>query len=248
MTPAYEGDPDDPKVVPRAQWYTAPASFGQRKAGDCSPLPHKDADKGAVVTVLGHKNTDVTQANPARPIVFLPTIRPRSGAPSDCLTLIAALESGTARPAALGRRRPSTSSRSRPIVAVRETETAVIRMAGSIWNLPDSRWKKIGHTQHSIIRHRKAPTDCIPDVRLPSAANDDSRGNDRTVPQRGAQPSIRVERAGALAHVCVFQAKANADSRANRTQFPRQTERSFHGKANADSTANRTHVPRVSER
>ncbi|MEI5998101.1 mechanosensitive ion channel family protein [Paraburkholderia bengalensis] len=31
MTPAYEGDPDEPKVVPRAQWYTAPASSDQRK-------------------------------------------------------------------------------------------------------------------------------------------------------------------------------------------------------------------------
>ena len=25
MTPAYEGDPEKPKVVPKAQWYTAPA-------------------------------------------------------------------------------------------------------------------------------------------------------------------------------------------------------------------------------
>jgi small-conductance mechanosensitive channel len=27
MTPAYEGDPDEPKVVPPTQWYTAPASI-----------------------------------------------------------------------------------------------------------------------------------------------------------------------------------------------------------------------------
>jgi small-conductance mechanosensitive channel len=33
MTPSYEGDPDEPKVVPRAQWYAAPASSDQRKAG-----------------------------------------------------------------------------------------------------------------------------------------------------------------------------------------------------------------------
>ncbi|TDY43312.1 mechanosensitive ion channel-like protein [Paraburkholderia rhizosphaerae] len=32
MTPAYEGDPDQPKVVPREQWYTAPASPDERKA------------------------------------------------------------------------------------------------------------------------------------------------------------------------------------------------------------------------
>jgi len=26
MTPAYEGDPEQPKLVPREQWFTAPAS------------------------------------------------------------------------------------------------------------------------------------------------------------------------------------------------------------------------------
>ncbi|MDN0075118.1 mechanosensitive ion channel family protein [Crenobacter sp. SG2303] len=31
MTPAYEGDPDVPKVVPREQWYAAPASPGHRE-------------------------------------------------------------------------------------------------------------------------------------------------------------------------------------------------------------------------
>jgi small-conductance mechanosensitive channel len=31
MTPAYEGDPDEPKVVPREQWYAAPASSNQRE-------------------------------------------------------------------------------------------------------------------------------------------------------------------------------------------------------------------------
>ena len=25
MTPAYEGDPEQPKLVPREQWFTAPA-------------------------------------------------------------------------------------------------------------------------------------------------------------------------------------------------------------------------------
>jgi len=25
MTPAYEGDPDEPKVVPQERWFTAPA-------------------------------------------------------------------------------------------------------------------------------------------------------------------------------------------------------------------------------
>jgi hypothetical protein len=26
MTPAYEGDPDQPKIVPPEQWYAAPAA------------------------------------------------------------------------------------------------------------------------------------------------------------------------------------------------------------------------------
>ncbi|KWZ58796.1 hypothetical protein WK57_17155 [Burkholderia ubonensis] len=39
-----------------------------------------------------------------------------------------------------------------------------------------------------------------------------------------------------------------AYSRPKRTRIPEQTERSFHDKPNADSTANRTHFPRVSER
>jgi hypothetical protein len=30
MTPAYEGDPEQPKLVPRDQWWTAPA----REKGD----------------------------------------------------------------------------------------------------------------------------------------------------------------------------------------------------------------------
>ena len=34
MTPAYEGDPDQPKVVPRAQWYAAPASSDQREEAE----------------------------------------------------------------------------------------------------------------------------------------------------------------------------------------------------------------------
>lgn len=29
MIPAYEGDPDEPKAVPREQWYAAPASPDQ---------------------------------------------------------------------------------------------------------------------------------------------------------------------------------------------------------------------------
>jgi hypothetical protein len=27
MTPAYEGDPEQPKVVPKEQWFTAPAKM-----------------------------------------------------------------------------------------------------------------------------------------------------------------------------------------------------------------------------
>jgi hypothetical protein len=30
MTPAYEGDPEQPKVVPREQWYTAPARLAPK--------------------------------------------------------------------------------------------------------------------------------------------------------------------------------------------------------------------------
>ncbi len=47
MTPAYEGDPDQPKVVPRAQWYAAPASSDQ--SGLTAHHRHimENADKGA---------------------------------------------------------------------------------------------------------------------------------------------------------------------------------------------------------
>jgi small-conductance mechanosensitive channel len=31
MTPAYEGDPDEPKVVPPQRWYAAPATSNQRE-------------------------------------------------------------------------------------------------------------------------------------------------------------------------------------------------------------------------
>ncbi|MBP0593384.1 mechanosensitive ion channel family protein [Paraburkholderia sp. LEh10] len=34
MTPAYEGDPDEPKVVPREQWYAAPASPDQKEEAE----------------------------------------------------------------------------------------------------------------------------------------------------------------------------------------------------------------------
>jgi hypothetical protein len=34
MTPAYEGDPEKPKVVPKDQWYQAPATPTQAPAGD----------------------------------------------------------------------------------------------------------------------------------------------------------------------------------------------------------------------
>ena len=32
MTPAYEGDPEVPKVVPRARWFEAPATPGEPEA------------------------------------------------------------------------------------------------------------------------------------------------------------------------------------------------------------------------
>ena len=34
MTPAYEGDPEKPKVVPKDQWYQAPATFAETLAPD----------------------------------------------------------------------------------------------------------------------------------------------------------------------------------------------------------------------
>ena len=43
MTPAYEGDPERPKVVPREQWFAAPAdpaptsSNGPKRAGESAP-------------------------------------------------------------------------------------------------------------------------------------------------------------------------------------------------------------------
>jgi small-conductance mechanosensitive channel len=33
MTPAYEGDPEQPKVVPKDQWFTAPARAAAADAG-----------------------------------------------------------------------------------------------------------------------------------------------------------------------------------------------------------------------
>jgi hypothetical protein len=34
MTPAYEGDPERPKIVPREQWFTAPAKSPARTKSD----------------------------------------------------------------------------------------------------------------------------------------------------------------------------------------------------------------------
>jgi hypothetical protein len=34
MTPAYEGDPEQPKVVPQEQWFTAPAQAAALGAGN----------------------------------------------------------------------------------------------------------------------------------------------------------------------------------------------------------------------
>jgi mechanosensitive ion channel-like protein len=36
MTPAYEGDPDQPKVVPKKDWYTAPARAANQRLA-CEP-------------------------------------------------------------------------------------------------------------------------------------------------------------------------------------------------------------------
>src|SRR5499426_2551850 len=33
MTPAYEGDPEQPKVVPKEQWFSAPARSAEADAG-----------------------------------------------------------------------------------------------------------------------------------------------------------------------------------------------------------------------
>jgi len=34
MTPAYEGDPETPKLVPKDQWYQAPATPAQEPSND----------------------------------------------------------------------------------------------------------------------------------------------------------------------------------------------------------------------
>jgi small-conductance mechanosensitive channel len=46
MTPAYEGDPDEPKVVPREQWYAAPASSDEKNASLTThdPITEKGED------------------------------------------------------------------------------------------------------------------------------------------------------------------------------------------------------------
>ena len=43
MTPAYEGDPEVPKVVPPAQWYTAPASVPPELVAGSAQLGHRVA-------------------------------------------------------------------------------------------------------------------------------------------------------------------------------------------------------------
>ncbi|MDA0236752.1 MAG: mechanosensitive ion channel, partial [Proteobacteria bacterium] len=44
MTPAYEGDPDEPKLVPRERWYAAPAQPTAAATGapNAVPLQHED--------------------------------------------------------------------------------------------------------------------------------------------------------------------------------------------------------------
>jgi hypothetical protein len=42
MTPAYEGDPEQPKIVPRGQWFAAPARPGERE------LTRTDGNSGAL--------------------------------------------------------------------------------------------------------------------------------------------------------------------------------------------------------
>ena len=39
MVPAYEGDPEQPKIVPPGQWYSAPASTPQASGSDGNPGP-----------------------------------------------------------------------------------------------------------------------------------------------------------------------------------------------------------------
>jgi hypothetical protein len=46
MTPAYEGDPERPKVVPRGQWFASPA-----EPGPLSSNGPKPADQNAAAVV-----------------------------------------------------------------------------------------------------------------------------------------------------------------------------------------------------
>jgi hypothetical protein len=44
MTPAYEGDPEQPKVVPKGEWYPAPARRSDRAEEAEAVKPHQKAE------------------------------------------------------------------------------------------------------------------------------------------------------------------------------------------------------------
>ena len=46
MTPAYEGDPEEPKVVPRERWYAPPAEERAEGAAPPGQSPGTDRPKG----------------------------------------------------------------------------------------------------------------------------------------------------------------------------------------------------------
>lgn len=62
-----------------------------------------------------------------------------------------------------------------------------------------------------------------------------------------SRPVIVGWRRRRVRDACVFHAKPNADSTANRARIPQQSERRFHGKPSRDSTTARARIPRVTE-
>ncbi|MEX3937845.1 hypothetical protein AB4Y32_40160, partial [Paraburkholderia phymatum] len=67
-------------------------------------------------------------------------------------------------------------------------------------------------------------------------------------PYRGGQvKQSLIVGPGIKPDICVFHAKPNADSTANRARIPQQSERRFHGKPSRDSTTARARIPCVTE-
>jgi small-conductance mechanosensitive channel len=62
MTPAYEGDPERPKVVPREQWFAAPAKAAALGRPADGPPPNPPADVANLTTTLDDGNRTLPRA------------------------------------------------------------------------------------------------------------------------------------------------------------------------------------------